>query len=86
MAVARPILLLGPDPCHVSDLLNEHRLGWHIRHGDVDGAVETLRGIVKTPARDLKAMGARGREVITTRLGKQVLCGRFCDVLERGTR
>ena len=86
MAVARPILLLGPDPCHVSDLVNEHRLGWHIMHGDVDAAVETIRGIVETPAAELKAMGARGRDVITTRLGKQVLCGRFCDVLERGTR
>ncbi len=86
MAVARPILLLGPDPCHVSDLLSEHRLGWHIMHGDVNFAVETLREIVATPTAELKAMGARGREVITTRLGKEVLCGRFCDVLERGTR
>jgi glycosyltransferase involved in cell wall biosynthesis len=86
MAVARPILLLGPDPCHVSDLVNEHRLGWHITHGDVDAAVQTIGEIVATPTADLKAMGARGREVITTRLGKQVLCGRFCDVLERGTR
>ena len=86
MAVARPILLLGPDPCHVSDLVNEHRLGWQITHGDVDAAVQTIGEIVATPTADLKAMGARGREVITTRLGKQVLCARFCDVLERGTR
>jgi len=86
MAVSRPILLLGPDPCHVSDLLSEHRLGWHIMHGDVDAAVATLREIVETPAAEIKAMGERGRDIITTRLGKQVLCGRFCDVLERGTR
>ena len=86
MAVARPILLLGPDPCHVSDLLGEHDLGWHISHGDVDAAVSTIRRIVETPRSELVAMGRRGREVITTRLGKAALCGRFCDVLERGVR
>ncbi len=86
MAVARPILLLGPDPCHVSDLLNEHRLGWHIMHGDVDAAADAIRAIVRTPTAELKAMGTRGRDVIATRLGKQALCGRFCDVLERGVR
>lgn len=86
MAVARPILLLGPDPCHVSDLVNEHRLGWHIMHGDVDGAAEAIRRIIRTPAAELAAMGRRGRDLVTTRLSKAALCGRFCDVLERGTR
>src|SRR5262245_48931029 len=44
MAVARPILLLGPQPCHVSDLVDTHRLGWHIAHGDVEGAVRSIEG------------------------------------------
>ena len=39
---SRPILLLGPDPCHVSDLVREHRLGWQISHGDVDAAVAPI--------------------------------------------
>ena len=84
MAVARPILLLGPDPCHVSDLIAQHAVGWHIRHGDVDGAVTMLRRILETPPAELEAMGGRGRAVIDTELSKDTLCGRFCDVLERG--
>jgi len=84
MAVARPILLLGPDPCHVSDLINEHALGWQIRHGNVDGAVTTIRRILETPPAELEAMGRRGRAVVDTQLSKAILCGRFCDVLERG--
>ena len=86
MAVARPILLLGPDPCHVSDLIDEHSLGWHIGHGDVAGAVTTIRGILETPPAELEAMGRRGRAVIDTQLSKEILCGRFCDVLQRGVR
>jgi len=86
MAVARPILLLGPDPCHVSDLVREHNLGWQISHGDVDGAVRTLEQIVATPREELAAMGARARALIERELSKNVLCGRFCDVVERGLK
>ncbi len=84
MAVSRPILLLGPDPGHVSDLVRDHRLGWQITHGDVDGAVKTLEAIVATPRAELDAMGERARDLIDRELSKQVLCGRFCDVVESG--
>jgi glycosyltransferase involved in cell wall biosynthesis len=86
MAVGRPILLLGPDPSHVSDLIGEHRIGWHIAHGDVDGAVRTLRAMLETPQEELRAMGERARAVVGSTLSKPALMGRFCDVLEEGLR
>ena len=53
MAVARPIILLAPDPCHVSDLVSGERgqedrptrqpIGWHIPHGDVEAAARVIR-------------------------------------------
>jgi glycosyltransferase involved in cell wall biosynthesis len=84
MAVARPILLLGPDPCHVSDIVDEHRVGWHVKHGDVDGAVRTIREIARTPREQLDAMGRRARRLVESTFGKRELLGRFCDVVERG--
>ena len=84
MAVSRPILLLGPNPCHVSDLVREHHLGWQISHGDVDAAVKTIKEIVSTSQPELEAMGRRARVLIDRELSKSVLCGRFCDVVERG--
>jgi len=84
MAVARPILLLGPHPSHASEILKEENIGWHISHGDVDGAVAAIRSILATTSSVLADMGARAQQAINTRLSKAVLCGRFCDVLERG--
>ncbi len=84
MALGRPILLLGPDPCHVSALVSENRIGWHVPHGDVDRAVETILRIVQTPPEELAAMGDRARQLIHGQLSKTVLCGRFCDTIERG--
>jgi colanic acid biosynthesis glycosyl transferase WcaI len=84
MAVARPVLLLGPSPCHVSDILEKHGIGWHVQHGDVAGCVETIRGIAGTPRGELEGMGRKALDVLNASLSKRELCGRFCDVMERG--
>jgi glycosyltransferase involved in cell wall biosynthesis len=98
MAVARPIILLAPDPCHVSDLVKGERgqedfapeqripIGWIIPHGDVDRAAAVIREILDAPPERLAAMGERARHVIETQLSKRTLCGAFCDVLERGVK
>ena len=84
MAVSRPILLLGPSPSHVSDLIERHKIGWHVAHGDVDGAERVLREMMATPVAELQAMGKRAAEVVAGSLSKQELMRRFCDVLQRG--
>jgi glycosyltransferase involved in cell wall biosynthesis len=84
MAVSRPILLLGPDPCHVSDLIVQHRIGRNVRHGDVEGCSRAIRELAGAPAEELAVMGRRAAEVIATTLSKDRLCGRFCDVMQRG--
>jgi len=84
MAVSRPILLLGPRPCHVSDLIDQHKIGWQIAHGDLEGAQLTLEQIIATPDAELQQMGLRAAQVIGQSLSKKALMGRFCDVLQRG--
>ncbi len=84
MAVGRPILLVGPRPSHVSDLIDEDHIGWHVEHGDIEGAIKTIREIAATEREEIAKMGGRAKGIIDARLSKTELCGRFCDVLERG--
>ena len=84
MAMSRPILLLGPNPCHVSDLIEQHQIGWHLPHGDTRAAVDTIRRMLTTDPAELHAMGRRAGQAIATSLSKPSLMARFCDVLERG--
>jgi glycosyltransferase involved in cell wall biosynthesis len=84
MAVGRPILLLGPSPSHVADLVEEYRIGWRVDHGDVAGALRVLEEIRSTPDEERGRMGERALEAIRSRLSKSALCGALCDVLERG--
>jgi hypothetical protein len=84
LAVARPILLLGPADSHVGEILRECDAGWQVSHGDVNRAEGVLREIAGTARTELAARGARGRHLIVSRFSKAALCGRFCDVVERG--
>lgn len=84
MAVARPILHVGPDKSHVADILRTADMGWHVRHGDVDGAERVLREIADAPPEVLRDKGRRAFEVISAMGGKATACARVCDVLERG--
>jgi len=84
MSVARPILMLGPTPSHVADLIDKYDIGWKIAYGDVDGAIGMLRRIANTGPRTLSAMGQTARRAIQQELSKSHLCGRFCDVFQWG--
>jgi hypothetical protein len=82
MAVARPILFLGPKPSHVSDLLEAHGFGEHVAHGDVDAAVSAvLKLSALTPAERLH-LGNVAQSVMSHSLTQTKLCGKFCDELE----
>jgi glycosyltransferase involved in cell wall biosynthesis len=82
MAVGRPVWLLGPSPSHVSDLLERHDIGWHVGHGDVDGAVRAVEEMAAAGRERMSEMGLRAKRAIEGELSKRVLCGRLCDILE----
>jgi colanic acid biosynthesis glycosyl transferase WcaI len=84
MAVARPILLVGPEQSHVGDLLAREQIGWRVAHGDVDGLVGLLRSLAESDAQHLVEMGRRARTALHHGLSKDQLCGRLCDILEQG--
>lgn len=84
LEVGRPVLFLGPEPSHISDIIAQHRIGWRIVPGDVDGAERLLMSLPSMSEAELAAMGAKAREAIMEGLSKKVLCGRLVDVLEQG--
>jgi glycosyltransferase involved in cell wall biosynthesis len=84
MAVARPVLSLGPAKCHASDILAEGDIGWAIEHGNVDDAERVIREIHATAETQRMEMGRTARSLVDQQYSKQSLCGRFADVVEHG--
>lgn len=83
LALARPILFVGPEPSHVSDLMREGAIGWRVRQGDVAGAVATLDEIRKMSPEDLKRMGARAAQLMNDRYQRDRMIETFCGVIAR---
>jgi colanic acid biosynthesis glycosyl transferase WcaI len=82
MAVAKPILFLGPSPSHIGDLLNQHGIGWRVPQGDVAAAEAQIIAARQTPGPVLQQMGLRAQHVLRATLSQENLCAQFCDALE----
>ncbi len=82
MAVARPILAVGPNPSHVSEVLQRGDVGRQVDHGDVDATVDAIVELAQMDPAERAAMGRRAREIIRGELSKQVLCTRLGDLIE----
>jgi len=82
MAVARPVVYLGPEPSYVCGIMDRHHIGIRVRHGDAAGMAEAVTRLADMPASERAAMGGRGRRVVQRELAKKILCRRFGDVVE----
>jgi glycosyltransferase involved in cell wall biosynthesis len=83
MTAGKPILFLGPRPSHISDLLDQHNIGFQVSHGNTQAAIEIISRLRTMPPEELHTMGQRARELLEQTLSQNLLCGRFCDAVER---
>jgi glycosyltransferase involved in cell wall biosynthesis len=83
MAVARPVLYVGPRRSHIGDLLDQADFAVHVEHGDADGAVAAIRALRDRGSDSRGAMGRRGRELLCRSLTRQTLRAALCDELEK---
>ena len=86
MAVARPILFLGPKPSHISDLLDKHDIGLQIPHGDTPATLAAIRRLREMPPTQLQSMGQTAQTILEQSLSQSQLCGQLCDFVEKTMR
>jgi glycosyltransferase involved in cell wall biosynthesis len=84
MALARPILLVGPAECHVADIMRNHHVGWHVQHGDVDGTIAAIDQMMALPAAELKAMGDEAAQIVKDNFDQHRMIDQFTDIILRG--
>jgi len=84
MAVARPILLVAPNPCHASDLIEAHDIGWHVPHADVDACVGAIESAIEAGEDRRREMGVSAKAGVDGDLHSTRSIARVCDVIERG--
>jgi len=84
LAVERPVVLLGPEPCHVTGIFARADCGWRIAHGDTDGLVALLERLAAPAAAgELEAKARAGRAALAAGLSRARLRTEWGDEVER---
>lgn len=83
MEIGRPILSVGPEEYHVSDVMQGRDIGWHVPHGDVDKLIETLDMILALPQEKLREMGNRAAKIVQENYQQQAMIEEFTDIMVR---
>lgn len=82
MTMGRPIVLLGPRPCHASEILESESIGWQVGTDDAAGMAAAIREALAMDSEQIAEVGARAKELADRRYSLDALCGEFCDRLE----
>lgn len=82
MSVGRPFLAIGPKESHIGEILQTAPVGWMVGHGDIAGVVNVLETARSMTHEEWKSMGDRGRDLVEKKYSRNVLCGRFSELLK----
>lgn len=81
LAAGRPILYLGPEQSHVGEIVAAGA-GSRVAHGDVQGALGTLRDFASRPAAELEAIGTANRRRASEAFDAEAMRAEFCEFVE----
>ena len=85
MAVARPVLVVGPAESHAGRIVRDDGAGWQFEHGEVEALSAWMRRLADGDPElraELATRGQAAHDTLRTRLSRDVLAGRFCDLFE----
>jgi colanic acid biosynthesis glycosyl transferase WcaI len=82
LAIGRPVIALAPAASYAADILDQHRVGWLIEHGEVDRLVVLLKELLTMPGTELATMGQTAKEAVRECYSRDRLLGRVCDIVE----
>ncbi len=86
MAVARPVLVLGPAECHATELAGFEQYGRHVAHGDVEGMTRVITQIAEMPLLLRDLMGQQAASVLFNHYRIERLNGLMAGVIEAALR
>ena len=82
LAMGRPVIALAPQVSYVGDIMDAHRVGWLVEHGEVARLVTLLKSLVVMPRTELVAYGAAARDAAKGEFCRARLLGRVCDIIQ----
>lgn len=82
MFLGKPILYIGPEESHVSDILNKTKGNINVRHGEVDKLVSELDAFSRLDAAEIFRIGEENKRYAQAKFSPDVLIGKMVECIE----
>jgi len=76
MSIGAPVLYIGPEPSHITDIASQYGNFFLTRHGDVEGVTATI----------LEAMQSKERHATGDAFSKEALLPQFINLIEQDVK
>ncbi len=82
MATGRPILAMTDPGSELALMIDEENIGWHVRSGDLNALIATVRAILRLSHQDIAMMGNRARVAVDERYTLSDRANRYAEALK----
>ncbi len=86
MALAKPMLVLGPSRSHAGEIIDRYKCGWICSHDDVSAVVTLLQDLSQWDEKELYANGVRGRAAVQNDFSYAQILDSVCECIEETAR
>ena len=83
MFVGRPILYIGPEKSHITDILDKCPGNISVRHGEVDLLVQSILDFADTNDQYKRKIGKENRDFVNTNYSPEILIKKMTASIER---
>jgi len=82
MFIGKPILYIGPEPSHISDILEQCHGNIAVKHGASQELAEKLKIFASSGEEEWKRVGERNKEYVHQQFSRSFLVGRLTKEIE----
>ncbi len=86
LAVGKPFVFIGPDQCHVKDIIKDVGFGYDVRTGDSSGLVSALLSIRNLSTQQLEIAKENERKFAYDTFGRKECAGRIAAIAENSVK
>lgn len=82
LCVGTPFVLIGPENCHVSDIIKSENIGNHVAHGESKGLVKIIEQTFALSNYVKHSIREKSQELIKNQFSRKILCSKLINTFD----
>ncbi|OGW82043.1 MAG: hypothetical protein A3G33_04665 [Omnitrophica bacterium RIFCSPLOWO2_12_FULL_44_17] len=83
LAVGRPFIFIGPSKSHIGEIVCEHRIGYHVEHGNIDGLVQIIQKVRTLRIEEKAEILRTSMSIINNKFSQKKMCETIENLIQQ---